>query len=158
MKPWNQPRMRFIRADSRFPHSQWETSLQSNAGECIAWASYQICKTVGCACTGNVGNNFLYKIPVPRRPCPAGNSMRFLRHCGLAIPTCITERARRTCRDTLPGSLTSGFLWSRWRRKRSRHSGCMRNPQFYVSGKRPVGRSTSDQHRFSCCLHKTSLR
>ena len=35
-------------------------------------------------------------------------------------------------------SLTSDFLWSRWRGKRSRHSRCMRNPQFYVSGKRPI--------------------
>ena len=38
----------------------------------------------------------------------------------------------------MPGSLTSGFLWSRWRGKRSRHSRRMRNPQFYVSGKRPM--------------------
>ena len=38
----------------------------------------------------------------------------------------------------MPGSLTSGFLWSRWRGKRSRHSRRMRNPQFYVSGKRPI--------------------
>ena len=38
----------------------------------------------------------------------------------------------------MPGSLTNGFLWSRWRRKRSRHSRCMRNPQFYVSGKWPI--------------------
>ena len=37
----------------------------------------------------------------------------------------------------MPGSLTSGFLWSRWRGKRSRHSRRMHNPQFYVSGKRP---------------------
>ena len=37
----------------------------------------------------------------------------------------------------MPESLTSGFLWSRWRGKRSRHSWRMRNPQFYVSGKRP---------------------
>ena len=36
------------------------------------------------------------------------------------------------------GSPTSGFLWSRWRGKRSRHSRRMRNPQFYVSGKRPI--------------------
>ena len=36
------------------------------------------------------------------------------------------------------GSLTSGFLRSRWRGKRSRHSRCMRNPQFCVSGKRPT--------------------
>ena len=38
----------------------------------------------------------------------------------------------------MPGSLTSGFLWSRWRVKRSRHSRCMCNTQFYVSGKRPM--------------------
>ena len=38
----------------------------------------------------------------------------------------------------MPGSLTSGFLLSRRRGKRSRHSRRMRNPQFYVSGKRPI--------------------
>ena len=38
----------------------------------------------------------------------------------------------------MPVSLTSGFLWSRWRGKRSRHSRRMRNPQFYISGKRPM--------------------
>ena len=38
----------------------------------------------------------------------------------------------------MPGSLTSGFLWSRWRGKRSRHSRRMRNPQFCVSDKRPM--------------------
>ena len=40
----------------------------------------------------------------------------------------------------IPGSLTSGFLWSRWRGKRSRHSRRMRNLQFYISGKRPIHR------------------
>ena len=48
-----------------------------------------------------------------------------------------------TCVTHVPwcmsGSLTSGFLWSRWQGKRSRHSGCMRNPKYYVSGKRPMG-------------------
>ena len=57
----------------------------------------------------------------------------FPRHRGLAILTCITARAWR-----MLGSLISGFLWSRWRGKRSRHSRRMRNPQFYVSGKRPM--------------------
>ena len=33
--------------------------------------------------------------------------------------------------------LTSGFLWSRWRGKRSRHFRRMRNPQCCVSGKKP---------------------
>ena len=56
----------------------------------------------------------------------------------LASPICITTRASRTCRDDVSGSLTNGFLWSRWRGKRSRHSRCMRNPQFCVSGKRPI--------------------
>ena len=35
----------------------------------------------------------------------------------------------------MPGSLTSGFLWNRWRGKHSQLSRRMRNPQFYVSGK-----------------------
>ena len=38
----------------------------------------------------------------------------------------------------MPGYLISGFLWSRWRGKRSRHSRRMRNPQFFVYGKRPM--------------------
>ena len=38
----------------------------------------------------------------------------------------------------IPGSLTSGFLWSRWRGTRSRHSRRMRNPQFSLSDKRPM--------------------
>ena len=38
----------------------------------------------------------------------------------------------------MPGSLTSGFLWSRWQGKRSRYSRRMRNPQYYISGKRPL--------------------
>ena len=46
--------------------------------------------------------------------------------CVTHVPWCIS------------GSLTSGFLWNRWRGKRSRHSRRMRNLQFYVSGKRPI--------------------
>ena len=38
----------------------------------------------------------------------------------------------------MPGSLTSGFLWSRWPGKRSRHSRRMRDPASYVSGKMPI--------------------
>ena len=38
----------------------------------------------------------------------------------------------------MPGLQTSGFLGSRWRGKRSRHSRRMRNPQFCASGKRPM--------------------
>ena len=36
----------------------------------------------------------------------------------------------------MPGSLTSGLLWCCWRRKCSRHSRSMRNPQCCVFGKR----------------------
>ena len=38
----------------------------------------------------------------------------------------------------MPGSLTSGLLWSRWRGKRYMHSRRTRNPQFCASGKRPI--------------------
>ena len=38
----------------------------------------------------------------------------------------------------MSGSCTSGFLWSRWRGKCSRHSRRVCNPQFYVSHKRPM--------------------
>ena len=52
-----------------------------------------------------------------------------------------TDKHHGTCVTHVPwcmlGSLISGLLWSRWRRKRSRHSRRMRNPQFYVAGKRP---------------------
>ena len=51
--------------------------------------------------------------------------------------TCMTQVPWR-----MSGSLTSGFLWSWWRGKRSRHSRCMRNPQFCVSGKRPIETET----------------
>ena len=47
--------------------------------------------------------------------------------------TCVTHVPR-----CMSGSLTIGFLWNRWRGKRSRHSQRMRNPQYYVSGKRPM--------------------
>ena len=63
----------------------------------------------------------------------------------------------------MPGSLTSGFLWNRQRGKRSRHSRRMRNLQFYVSGKRPmgvtiyftektIGRGYSFEHWFYICV------
>ena len=46
--------------------------------------------------------------------------------CVTRVPWCMTK------------SLTSGFFWSRWRGKRSKHSRRMHSPQFYVSGKRPM--------------------
>ena len=69
-----------------------------------------------------------------RREC----QKRFPRYHGLAIPTCITS----TCVSRVPwcmaGSQTGGFVWSRWRGKRPRHSRRMGNPQFHTSGKRPI--------------------
>ena len=50
----------------------------------IPWASCQIRKIVGCACAGNAGN----VLPDTH---------------GLVIPTCITARAWRTCRDACRG-------------------------------------------------------
>ena len=44
--------------------------------------------------------------------------------------TCVTHVAWY-----MPESLTSGFLWSRWRRKHSRHSHRTHNPWCYISGK-----------------------
>ena len=83
-----------------------------------AWASYQIRKVAGCACTGNAGNVF----PPPRVSDPDMHHDTCVTH----VPWC------------MPGSLTSCFLWSRWRENRSRHSMRMHNSQFCVSGKRPI--------------------
>ena len=47
------------------------------------------------------------------------------------------------------GLLTSSFLWSRWRGKCSRHPQRMRNPQFYVSGKKPMTLTGSDMNVWS---------
>ena len=56
-----------------------------------------------------------------------------------------------TCVTQVPwcmaGSLISGFLWSWWQGKRSRHSRRMRNRQFYVSSKRPMGSPIGPQKR-----------
>ena len=56
-----------------------------------------------------------------------------------------------TCVTHVPwcmwGSLTNGFLWSRWQGKRSRHSWRMHNPQFYVSGKKPIQQQQQNGRR-----------
>ena len=84
----------------------------------LPWISYKIRKISDCACAGNAGNVF-----------PATD---FKGNRGLTIPACITARASRTCRDACRDRqpVMAG--------KRSRHSRRMRNPQFYVSGKRPM--------------------
>ena len=52
-------------------------------------------------------------------------------HHGTCVTTCVTHVS--WC---MP--LNRGFLWSWWRGKRSRNSRRTRNPQCYVSGKRPM--------------------
>ena len=85
----------------------------------MKWASCQIRKIAGCACAGKPG-----KFSPPS--C--------LRDPDMHQGTCVTHMP--WC---IPGSLTSVFRRSRWRGKRSRHSRRISNPQFYVSGKRPMG-------------------
>ena len=63
---------------------------------------------------------------------------RFPRHRGWAIPTCITARASRTCRDACRDHEQAVSFEIGGGGKRSRHSRRMRNLQFYVSGKRPI--------------------
>ena len=79
----------------------------------LQWASYKMHKIAGCACAGS---------PLPRISDPDMHHGTCVTH----VPWCMPRR------------LTSGFLWSWWRGKRSRHSRRMYNPQFGVSGKRPV--------------------
>ena len=71
---------------------------------------------------------------------------RFPRHRRLAIPTCITARAWRTCRD----ACRDWKKWSRWRGKHSRQSRRMRNLHFYVSCKRPMG-----NHQRGCWVNRS---
>ena len=63
---------------------------------------------------------------------------RFPRHRRWAIPTCITARASRTCRDACRDRQLSVSFEIGGGGKRSRHSRRMRNLQIYVSGKRPM--------------------
>ena len=65
---------------------------------------------------------------------------------GTFSPPSRVKRSRRASRHVHDaravmhaGSLTSGIFWSRWRGNRFRHYRRMRNPQFYVSGNRPMG-------------------
>ena len=85
----------------------------------VIWAPDQIRQISGCTCAGNAGNVF-----------PATD---FKGNRQLAIPTCITARASRTCRDAC--------IANPRQEKRTRYSRRMRNPQFYVSDKRPRARS-----------------
>ena len=116
----NPPKTNTISYEAAWPFPRYDhDSLPSNSWHVTAWASYQIRKIAGCAYTGNAGNVF------PATPRISNPDMHHGR-CVTHVPWC------------MPGSLTSGFLWSRWRGKRSRHSRRMCSPKFYVSGKRPM--------------------
>ena len=64
-------------------------------------------------------------------------------HCGTHVPWCML------------GSLTSGFLGSRWHGKRSRYSRHMCNQQFYISGKRPTEQKGCEL--IGCWTHHVTL-
>ena len=85
---------------------------------CISWASCKIRKIAGAHAPGMPGTFS----PSPQVSDPDMHHGTCVTH----VPWC------------MPGTLTGGFLWNRWRGKRSRHSRRMRNLQFYVSGKRPM--------------------
>ena len=69
-------------------------TVQLSMKAALPWASYYICKIVGCVCAGNAGSEF----PVTD----------FRGNRWSAIPACITARARRTCRDACRDCLTRG--------------------------------------------------
>ena len=106
-------------------------------------AVYDVCKWEGIFCYGPLTR--YVKLGVAHAPWMPGTFSPPPRvsdpdmHHG----TCVTHVL--WC---MPGSLTSGFPWSRWRGKRSRHSRCMRNPQFYIFGKRSM-------MVVFVCLHRT---
>ena len=71
----------------------------------------------------------------------------FPRHLRVSDP----DMHHDTCVAHVPccilGSLTIDCLWSLWQGKRSLHSWRMGNPQFYVSGKRPMAWYPHPFHR-----------
>ena len=85
----------------------------------LQWASCQICTIAGYACAGNAGDVF------PRHRQRVSEPDMHHSTCVTHMPWC------------MQGSLASGFLWSRRRGKRSRHSRRVWKPPIFVSGKRP---------------------
>ena len=104
-----------------YGHCSWPYRPRPIEPVRVPWAmslARYIKKNAGCASAGNAGNVFT-----------ATAGWRSPHHHG----TCVRHAPR-----CLPGSPTSDFPWSWWRGKRSRHSRRSRNPQFDVSGKRPM--------------------
>ena len=109
------------RACEDYRGNQTRVCVEKAYNKFTTWASWQIRKIACCACAGNAGNAY----PTPQ-----------IRDPGMHQGTCVPRVPRVPW--CMPRSLTCVFLWSRWRGKRYRHSRCMRYPQFYVSGKRPI--------------------
>ena len=84
----------------------------------MAWASYQIRKIAVAHAPGMPGT---FSPPPSSKETASKRSRHASRH---------VRHARAV--------MHVGIANPRWRGKRSRHSGRMRNPQFYVSGKRPM--------------------
>ena len=74
----------------------WGEMIENGYRDLSPWASYQIRKIAGCACAGNTGN----VSPPPRVSDPEMHHDTCVTH----VPWC------------MPGSVTSGFLWS-WGRE-----------------------------------------
>ena len=118
-------------ADYIFKHILWMTVAQNSTQTYCAWSNWRY---------GSIGSGYglltrYMKLPVVHAPgipgtfSPPPQVIDPDKHhgtCAMHVPWCMSI------------SLTSGFLWSRWRGKRSRRSRCIRNPQFYLSGKRPM--------------------
>ena len=66
-----------------------------------------------------------------------------------------------TCVTHVPwcmsGLLTSGFLWNRCRGNCSRHSRRKRNPQLYVSGKRPIANPCIRSKQLKVCTQNSTI-
>ena len=93
-------------------------TLATTLGTALQWASCQIRKIADAHAPRILGTFS----PAPRVSDP---DMQY-GTCVTHVPWC------------MPVSLTSGLLWIWPRGKLSRHSRCMRNLQFYVSGKRRI--------------------
>ena len=73
------------------------------------------------------------KLWVAHAPGMSGTFSRAVSDSGMHHGTCVTLMA--WC---MSGSLTNSFFGCRWRGKRFLHSWHMRNPQSFLSGKRPI--------------------
>ena len=93
-------------------------SLARDFPRTIPWASCQIRKIAGCACAGNAGNDFPATDFKGNRKLATRHASRHVRNARAVIHVGIASPRRRG--------------------KRSRYSRRMRNPQFYLSGKRPI--------------------